>query len=190
MLIRVNETYSTVIDYRETAPANITLEDYMADPDLLIKSGLSVAVPSQIKGLAMAHQKFGQLPWLDLFQPSIAIARQGFHATEKLTSVIQKFAGQLEKIPALKDIYMKEIDWADGNKRGSGGGVLDLTGKMASFFQKSHNYKMFPETKVWVPKEPGDLIRRENLAKALEEVALSGPDAFYKVCPHLTAHLN
>lgn len=88
MLIRINSTFSTVIDYRETAPNNSSLEDFMAEPENLIQGGLSVAVPSQIRGIEMAHKKYGRLPWRDLFQPAIAIARQGFHVTPKLASMI------------------------------------------------------------------------------------------------------
>lgn len=37
MLVRRNTSESTVIDYRETAPSGIKIEDYMADPELLIQ---------------------------------------------------------------------------------------------------------------------------------------------------------
>lgn len=42
-MIRVNATYSTVIDYRETAPAGTRIEDYNADPDKLIE-GMGVVI--------------------------------------------------------------------------------------------------------------------------------------------------
>lgn len=88
MLIRANSSYSTVIDYRETAPAGVKLEDYENNPRNLIEGGMSVGVPSQIKGIAMAHQKFGKLKWADLFEPTIALCEQGFPVTPKLAKVI------------------------------------------------------------------------------------------------------
>ena len=40
--------------------------------------GLSVAVPSEVKGLLTVWKKFGKLKWAELVQPSIDIARDGF----------------------------------------------------------------------------------------------------------------
>lgn len=88
MLVRVNETYSTVIDYRESTPAGVTAEDFGKDALKLIEGGLSVAVPSQIKGLAKAHRQFGKLPWADLLEPTIALCQQGFPVTPKLAKTI------------------------------------------------------------------------------------------------------
>lgn len=42
----------------------------------------SVTVPGAIDGWAKMHQRFGKLPWKDLFQPAIAYAEQGFPVTE------------------------------------------------------------------------------------------------------------
>lgn len=39
-------------------------------------------VPGAVDGFWKAHQKFGKLPWRDLFQPAIAFARDGFPVTE------------------------------------------------------------------------------------------------------------
>lgn len=88
MLVRVNATYSTVIDYRETTPSGVTAADFGKDAQNLIEGGLSVGVPSQIKGLAKAHKQFGKLPWSDLMEPTIALCQQGFPVTPKLAKTI------------------------------------------------------------------------------------------------------
>jgi len=41
-----------------------------------------VTVPGAVDGFFKAHQRFGKLPWRDLFQPAIALARDGFPVTE------------------------------------------------------------------------------------------------------------
>ena len=42
----------------------------------------SVTVPGAVEGWAKMHQRFGKLPWKDLFQPAIAYAERGFPVTE------------------------------------------------------------------------------------------------------------
>jgi gamma-glutamyltranspeptidase/glutathione hydrolase len=60
-------------------------------PELLAKLGVktmptagihSVTVPGAVDGWARMHQRFGKLPWKELFQPAIAYAEQGFPVTE------------------------------------------------------------------------------------------------------------
>ncbi len=38
----------------------------------------SVTVPGAVDGWATLHQRFGRLPWADVFAPAIALARQGY----------------------------------------------------------------------------------------------------------------
>ncbi|MBV9378223.1 MAG: gamma-glutamyltransferase, partial [Alphaproteobacteria bacterium] len=42
---------------------------------------LSVSVPGSVAGLGLMHQRYGRLPWPDLFAEAIAFAREGFGAT-------------------------------------------------------------------------------------------------------------
>jgi gamma-glutamyltranspeptidase/glutathione hydrolase len=47
------------------------------------QSGIhSVTVPGAVEGWARMHQRFGKLPWKDLFQAAVAYAEQGFPVTE------------------------------------------------------------------------------------------------------------
>jgi gamma-glutamyltranspeptidase / glutathione hydrolase len=81
------------------APEKLTLE-------LLKQKGLtrmpqagiySVTVPGCVRGWEELHKKFGRLPWVDLFQPAIYYAKNGFPVAE-WDSVY--WNGELEKLAA------------------------------------------------------------------------------------------
>jgi gamma-glutamyltranspeptidase/glutathione hydrolase len=53
--------------------------------------GKSVGVPGNIRMMALAHQRFGKLPWAALFQPAIKLARDGFKITPRLYNSLRKY---------------------------------------------------------------------------------------------------
>lgn len=42
------------------------------------RGGSAVAVPGELKGLKALHERFGQLSWKEVVQPSVDLARNGF----------------------------------------------------------------------------------------------------------------
>ena len=46
----------------------------------------SVTVPGAVEGWAKMHQRYGKLPWKDLFQAAIAYAEQGYPVTETMAA--------------------------------------------------------------------------------------------------------
>jgi gamma-glutamyltranspeptidase/glutathione hydrolase/leukotriene-C4 hydrolase len=89
----LNET-SEVIDFREAAPRDsktIVLGEPLTEnripghfQSLLRYIMLSqidpmfIAVPGELSGLAMAHAKYGKLPWQEIVIPAAELARDGF----------------------------------------------------------------------------------------------------------------
>lgn len=53
--------------------------------------GKSVGVPGNVRMMALAHQRFGKVPWKALFQPAIRLARDGFRITPRLYNSLLKY---------------------------------------------------------------------------------------------------
>ncbi|XP_058800051.1 scoloptoxin SSD14-like [Phymastichus coffea] len=68
---------ATFLDARETAPklANETM--FGGNATLSFAGGLSVAVPGELMGYWEVHQKYGRVPWKDLFEPAIKLCENG-----------------------------------------------------------------------------------------------------------------
>ena len=80
-------------DGRETAPASATPDRFMKDgqPMSFVEAwvgGLSTGVPGNVAMMAMAHEKHGKLPWAQIFQPAIELARDGFEVTPRLHNTL------------------------------------------------------------------------------------------------------
>lgn len=65
-----------VFDFREVAPAAATV-DMFVQPEQRTPHR-RVGVPGTVRGLALAHTRFGKLPWRELLQPAVQLAREGF----------------------------------------------------------------------------------------------------------------
>lgn len=90
----------TSFDGRETAPMAATPSLFLgADGRPLsimeaVPGGKSVGVPGNIRMFALAHARHGKLPWAKLFEPAIALARDGFEVTPRLHDfLISRSAG-------------------------------------------------------------------------------------------------
>lgn len=101
------------IDARETAPAAATPKlfyDAEGNPPSsfwgAVIGGRSVGAPGVIRGLELAHQEFGQLPWADLFSDTIAKAENGFVVGERLAQLLQlEINPGLRTSPTAKDYF-------------------------------------------------------------------------------------
>jgi gamma-glutamyltranspeptidase/glutathione hydrolase len=77
------EGESAFLDYREKAALTAHRDMYLDQQGEVIENATLIgaraaAVPGTVAGMWAAHQAYGSLPWRDLIQPAIELARQGF----------------------------------------------------------------------------------------------------------------
>ncbi|KAI8375639.1 gamma-glutamyltransferase [Choanephora cucurbitarum] len=108
MLIRSPNGTFEYIDFRETAPAAATKDMFVDDPLLAKTGGLSIGVPGEVRGLELAHRRHGKLPWENLFQPAIKIAREGFKTPKLLEIRVKKEQGWIRNLTEWSEVYMPE----------------------------------------------------------------------------------
>ncbi len=95
-----------VIDYRETAPLAATKTMFTKKDDGF--SPKSVGVPGTVAGLALAHARFGKLPWKDVVAPAVKLAEDGFVIDEALASSLNSVVGSSKDFPELRRVLGKD----------------------------------------------------------------------------------
>src|SRR5262245_8096392 len=123
MVVRSTNGNVTTFDYREKAPLKSTRTMYMRDGKVdisLTNQGyLAPGVPGTVRGLALAHKKFGRLPWKDVVMPAVQLADEGFVVSAGLARELNsQLSGTMGKFPASVEAYGKPGGgtWAAGDR--------------------------------------------------------------------------
>jgi gamma-glutamyltranspeptidase/glutathione hydrolase/leukotriene-C4 hydrolase len=69
---------------------------------LILTGGLSILVPGELAGYWEAHQRFGKLPWNELFQPSIDLCEKGYNLTKVQYDGLNYNVTNIHQDPTLK----------------------------------------------------------------------------------------
>lgn len=114
-MMHFDATSGDVVAYdgRETAPAS-------ARPDMFLKDdggymgwheavvgGVSVGVPGLVRMLELAHRDHGKLPWADLFEAGIRIAKEGFPVSNRM-NYLSEADEQLRVFPTTAAYFLRD----------------------------------------------------------------------------------
>ena len=88
MVYRTEKGETGALDYREKAPLAATKKMYLDKNENIIKGkstlgANAIGVPGTLAGLFAIHEKFGSLPFTELIQPAIDLAKKGVIVTPK-----------------------------------------------------------------------------------------------------------
>lgn len=105
------------VEYRETAPAACNAETYVGITSQ--KGAKTVGVPGTVRGLALAHAKFGSKPWRELVLPAVKLAKDGFAIDAVLASGLNNLNRATRgEFPEFVRVYGKPdgSDWKAGDR--------------------------------------------------------------------------
>ena len=102
LVYRTNDGKVGTLDYREKAPLATYRNFYLDKNENIIpqKSTVganAVGIPGTIAGLFKVHQKFGTIPFEELIQPAIDLAKKGVVVTKKQAFAFNKYKKYFEK---------------------------------------------------------------------------------------------
>jgi gamma-glutamyltranspeptidase/glutathione hydrolase len=124
MVVRLKNGTATTIDYRERAPLGSTQTMYLdanrkIDRKLTATGYLAPGVPGTVRGLALAHRKYGKLPWRDVVMPAAQLATNGFPLDSELArSLNREVAQAMKPYPASVAAYGKSTgSWQGMDRR-------------------------------------------------------------------------
>jgi gamma-glutamyltranspeptidase/glutathione hydrolase len=105
-----------VIEYRETAPAAASKTMFKKDDSWY--GHKPVGVPGTVRGMALAHKRFGKLPWKDLVAPALKLADEGFAIDASLAGQLNGVVASSPEFPELCRVYGKDgkADWKAGDR--------------------------------------------------------------------------
>jgi gamma-glutamyltranspeptidase / glutathione hydrolase len=181
------------IDGRETAPSAATPELFLdADGkplprDAAMASGLSVGVPGALAALKLAHDKYGKLPWAELFQPAIALAREGFTVSPRFAKQIAEMDPQ-SFAPEARSYFFdaQGRPWPTGYKLANPA-LADTFAAIARDGPKAFYEGDIAEDIAHAvqndPRKPGKLMAEDIAAyRAIEREPICVPYRSHKVC--------
>jgi gamma-glutamyltranspeptidase / glutathione hydrolase len=182
------------LDGRETAPA-ATTENLFLDADgkpvtmtEAYQGGRAVGVPGMIALMARAHKLQGKLPWKQLFDPAIAVARDGFSVSSRLSAMIGSAQSLIGNFPETKAIFLR----SDGTAMAVGTlykspAYASLLQKIASggakIFYRGANAQAIESAVRNSAISPAALTLKDLRSyKVVERAALCGPYRSYRIC--------
>jgi gamma-glutamyltranspeptidase / glutathione hydrolase len=123
MIVRTPGGKATTFEYREKAPQRSTRTMYLGadgkiDRSLTASGYLAPGVPGTVRGLELAHKKYGRMPWKEVVAPAVELAG-GFTISSGLArSLNREVQGPMAKFPASVAAFGKPGggEWVEGDR--------------------------------------------------------------------------
>jgi gamma-glutamyltranspeptidase / glutathione hydrolase len=106
LLLRLANGETNFIDFRERAPERASRDMYLVRGEDSRAGYRASGVPGTVRGLELAHRKYGRKSWAELLAPSIELAAKGFTVSYGLAQSLRG-SENLGRFPESKRIFWK-----------------------------------------------------------------------------------
>src|SRR5262245_44422699 len=105
----------TALDFRERAPGGLdpAILEYRPKPPIQTGRGAMIGVPGEVAGLAELHRRFGRRSFAEDVAPAVALAENGYAASDHLARLALAYHAQLNWSSQLHALF-KPTGWAVG----------------------------------------------------------------------------
>ena len=180
----------TSLDGRETAPAGATPDMFMEGGEPLpfltaVASGRSIGVPGLVMLMAALHERYGTLPWADLFEPAITLAEEGFPVSARLAESVSGMSGRLADTDAALVFMPGGVPVAEGDTLRQPALARTLQALAEKGPTAFYSGLIADEIVLAAAKEPRPgTLSAEDLAgyRVVERPAVCHPFSGYRVC--------
>jgi gamma-glutamyltranspeptidase/glutathione hydrolase len=182
LLARFADGRTAFIDFRERAPEKASRNMYMGPDGKTTQDSLvgyrASGVPGTVRGLELAHQKYGRKAWRDLVEPAVTLASGGFPVSFGLASSLRSkhTSERLSRFPESRRIFLKDGKFFEAGERmlqPELGRTLDrIRDRGAKGFYEGETAELLAADMT----EHGGLITLDDLKnyKAIERAPLTG----------------
>jgi len=165
IVYRLANSETGSLDYREKAPMAARYDMYLdaegnVIPGKSTLGGMAVGVPGTVAGLEAIHKKFGSLPWKDLVQPAIDLARNGYRVTKKQQSSFESKRADFVSMNGENTFYAQDFKEGDLVQNTALAATLERIAQQGSagFYQGENAAAMIERI-----QETGGIMTREDL---------------------------
>lgn len=109
MVVRMKDGRVRAFDYKETVPASTRMEGFPEGAGVPV-GYKSAGVPGTVAGLALAHEKFGKLPWATVLLPAQELAAKGFPASQRMELVLRLQVPVMKGFPETAKVFLHGKD--------------------------------------------------------------------------------
>lgn len=119
-VVRLHGGESRTLDFREKASRHASRDMYLdrdknVIPGLSLQGHLASGVPGSVQGMYKLHQWKGKLPWQQILQPAIDLAKSGFQITEGQADVFNRYQKNFLDINHHDIPLIKKGGWKKGD---------------------------------------------------------------------------
>jgi len=187
MLVRLADGRTAFLDFRERAPAGASRNMYIdangkATEDSTVGYRAS-GVPGTVRGLELASQKFGKLPWEQVVRPAAELASKGYSLSYSQANSLRGNARGMDRFADSKRVFLRDGRFYEPGEifvQSDLGNTLDRIARLgAKDFYEGETAQLLAKDM----QEHGGLITLADLKnyKAIERKPLTGKYRGYDI---------